>query len=130
MSYGICVNWCKKSLEVYPNSTQFLIPNSDGRFNALTDSYNDNINQCINHQLYEQYSLMAYSEVQYCDERSTSKDINVAGFLWIVFAATIILIIIIASCLDAHWRRKKASNEEDPDYYQKPLDTCKRKHSK
>ena len=38
--------------------------------------YNDVINQCINLQLDNQYSLMASSEVQYCDERRTSEDIG------------------------------------------------------
>lgn len=64
------------------------MPKIDGRFNALTDppvysksvqngfEYNDIINQCINHQLDDQYSLMAFSEVQYCDERKTSKEIG------------------------------------------------------
>lgn len=39
-------------------------------------AYSEIINQCISHQLYDRYSLMASSEVQYCDERKTSKDIG------------------------------------------------------
>lgn len=64
------------------------MPKYDGRLNALSDrqiysksvqnrlAYNDIINQCIDHQLDDHYSLMASSEVQYCDERKTSKDIG------------------------------------------------------
>lgn len=39
-------------------------------------AYNDIINQCINNEMNDLYSLVASSEVQYCDERITSKDIG------------------------------------------------------
>lgn len=38
--------------------------------------YNLIINQCINHKLKKEFSLMAHSEVLYCDVKGESKEIG------------------------------------------------------
>ena len=90
MNYGICVNWCKKLMNKYDYLTQleYFQQSFDNMLSVPLNpyvyhegvqnrfEYNNIINQCINLKLKREFSLMAHSEVQYCDVKGESKEIG------------------------------------------------------
>uniref|UniRef100_A0A182PVM7 Acyltransferase 3 domain-containing protein n=1 Tax=Anopheles epiroticus TaxID=199890 RepID=A0A182PVM7_9DIPT len=96
---GLCMNRCHQLLTRFDPRTQMKYFHS--RFNA-TDSqritfdpntfrgaldwrnrYRRLANQCVNYELKRQYSLMAYTEVEYCttNREQTDQDVRVSGLV-------------------------------------------------
>ena len=105
--------------------------------------YNVLINQCINHELKMEFSLMAHSEVQYCDVKENSKEIcKIAqqfALFWIIFIVLFLddldvvflvvfellaFLVAFSSLYDICLRKMNFMHSRDPEYYHKSLISC------
>ncbi|XP_062550046.1 nose resistant to fluoxetine protein 6-like isoform X2 [Armigeres subalbatus] len=132
---GLCMSGCQQIMGKYDHETQmkyYLKPFNQtseitfdrNTFRSALDwriKYRRLVNQCVNFELKRQYSIMGYSEVEYCISNQEQDPIDYLDTIFLVVLGSIILAVILSSFLDYKLKVKRSANMKGSEYYRTPL---------
>ncbi|XP_058456878.1 nose resistant to fluoxetine protein 6-like [Malaya genurostris] len=124
---GICIDDClgrlseisnkkqRDKLFVAPFEVDFAFRFSEKYFPGVQkyqDQYGMVVNECINQELLSSVDLLAYSEIEYCQEsKDYSEPLDLSDIVCVVIIGTICCLVVFSSLFDCYLRTK--SNKEN-----------------
>ncbi|XP_055607880.1 nose resistant to fluoxetine protein 6-like isoform X2 [Uranotaenia lowii] len=133
---GICMNWCHKTMAKIDhrrsqdkyflkkfeiNSEITFEPNTFRQALDWRNRYRRLANLCVNWELKRQYSIMAYTSVEYCMTNREEEPVDFLDGIFLAILGTILAIIILSSFYDFKMRFKHGSDMRSNEYYRSPL---------
>ncbi|XP_029725442.2 nose resistant to fluoxetine protein 6-like [Aedes albopictus] len=133
---GLCMNLCEKIMGKYDYETKMKYylkqfnetnevtfdPNTFRKALDWRIKYKYLANQCVNFELKRQFSIMGYSEVEYCVSNQEEEDsLDHWDIVFLVVLGSIIFAVILSSFLDYKLKKRLSVNMKSSDYYRTPL---------
>ncbi|XP_055604209.1 nose resistant to fluoxetine protein 6-like [Uranotaenia lowii] len=130
---GLCVEGCRNLIRNLPNSTRQQLrvekfpidfPYSFGDFKTSTrdrERYGNLVDICLNYQLNQSYQLRAYTEIELCEKKSDSMDVDLLDWSFLLIFALLIALTLISTLFD-----KSINYKMSTAHYKQPLDSKKK----
>uniref|UniRef100_A0A4Y0BK97 Acyl_transf_3 domain-containing protein n=1 Tax=Anopheles funestus TaxID=62324 RepID=A0A4Y0BK97_ANOFN len=156
---GLCMNRCHQLMSKFDRRTQMkyfqsrFVPNDSQEITFDPNTFREALdwrnryrrlaNQCVNYELKRQYTLMAYSTVEYCvtNRQQTERDVFVSGLVtspealdeidvvFLFIFGLLLLLTLMSTVYDSYrYRRTKPHDTTGTDglsdYYRSGLERC------